>query len=74
MRTSDTYKILFKEYPDVVTIEQLCEMLGGVSIKTGYRLLNSGKIKSLKVGRRHRIPKIYVLQYLGLIEKPNIEN
>ena len=25
------YKVMFTEYPDVVNVEQLCEMLGGPS-------------------------------------------
>ena len=31
---------MFREYPDVVNIEQLCEMLGGVSVKAAYRRSN----------------------------------
>ena len=39
------YKVMFTEYPDVVNVPQLCEMLGGISDKTAYRLLKSGIIK-----------------------------
>ena len=35
---------MFREYPDVVNIEQLCEMLGGVSVKAAYQRLHSGEI------------------------------
>lgn len=31
----------------------------GVSTKTGYGLLKSGKVASLKVGRAYRIPKAW---------------
>ena len=58
------YKVMFTDYPDVVNAEQLGVMLGGLSIKTVYRLLKNGTIKSLFVGNRYRIPKIYVLEYL----------
>ena len=61
--------MMFRDYPDVVTIEQMCEMLGGISTKTGYRLLKSGAIKSFVVGRRYRIPKLYIFEYLELVEK-----
>ena len=44
-------------------------MLGGISIKTGYKLLKSGKVKSLIVGRQYRIPKLYILEYLEIAEK-----
>ena len=69
MKAQDAYKIMFRDYPDVVTVEQMCEMLGGISIKTGYRLLKNGTIKSVVVGRRYRIPKLYVFEYLELVEK-----
>ena len=60
------YKIMFTEYPDVVNVQQLGEMLGGISEKTIYRLLKSGKIKNLYVGKRYLIPKPYVIEYLTL--------
>lgn len=68
MKVKDAYKLMFANYPDVVNIEQMCEMLGGISTKTGYRLLREGRIKSLMIGRRYRIPKIYVLEYLEMVE------
>lgn len=47
MESQVAYKLLFTEYPDVVNVEQMCEMLGGICDKTAYRLLKSGKIKAL---------------------------
>ena len=47
MKAQDAYKVMFREYPDVVTVEQMCEMLGGISTKTGYRLLRNGTSKAL---------------------------
>lgn len=38
------YSLMFKEYPDVVNVEQLCSMLGGLSEKTVYKLLKEGII------------------------------
>ena len=69
MESQTAYKLLFAEYPDVVNVEQMCEMLGGICDETAYRLLKSGKIKSFIVGRRYRIPKLNILEYLDLIEK-----
>ncbi len=63
----DVYNSIFSEYPDVVNVVELCEMLGGISQKTAYHLLNNGEISSLKVGRAYKIPKINVLEYLGLL-------
>lgn len=69
MKPQEAYKLMFREYPDVVTVEQMCEMLGGISVKTGYNILRSGKVKALIVGRRYRIPKINILEYLSVLEK-----
>ena len=54
---------ILKDYPDILTAEDLMEILK-VSKTTLYRILDRGEIKSLKVGREHRIPKLYLIQYL----------
>ncbi|GAA6393660.1 hypothetical protein I4100191B2_11420 [Clostridiales bacterium] len=69
MNPNEIYKTMFKDYPDVVNVEQMCEMLGGMSTKTAYRLLRSGSIKSILTGRRYRIPKVYILEYLQVIQR-----
>lgn len=43
----DAYRLMLKDYPDVMDIGQMCEALG-VSTKTGYKLLKDGKIEYLK--------------------------
>ena len=53
----ELYNVMFPGYPDVVNVEQLSEMLGGVSAKTVYRLLKKGEIQSKYVGKRYLIPK-----------------
>lgn len=63
----DAYRIVFKEYPDVVTAEQMSEMLG-ISSKTAYRLLHNNTVEHLKVGRTYKIPKIHILTYLNVIK------
>lgn len=72
MKAQDAYKMMFRDYPDVVTVEQMCEMLGGISIKTGYRLLKAGMIRSVIVGRRYRIPKLYIFEYLEIMESGTV--
>lgn len=42
MKSQDAYKLVFCNYPDIVNVEQMCEMLGGISQKTAYRLLKNG--------------------------------
>lgn len=61
--SKDAYKIMLKEYPDIMNIEQMCEVLC-ISTKTGYRILREGKICCLKVGRSYRIPKAHLFSYL----------
>lgn len=61
----DAYRLMLKDYPDVMDIGQMCEALG-VSTKTGYKLLKDGKIEYLKIGRAYRIPKAHILRYLKI--------
>lgn len=63
------YKVMLTEYPDVVNVEQLCEMLGGPSSKSVYRLLKEGAIQSYWIGKRYRIPKVSVIEYLTGLQK-----
>lgn len=56
-------KRMFESDPDVVTVNELCEMLD-ISKKLAYRILNSQDIRSVKVGRIYRIPKAAVIDYL----------
>ena len=59
----EAYRVVLREYPDILNIGQMCEILG-ISSKTGYRLLKKGSIQHLKVGRSYRIPKAHLLTYL----------
>lgn len=54
---------IFKDYPDVVSVEQLMEMLQ-IGQVLAYRLVKKGTIKSRKVGREYKIPKVAVIAYL----------
>lgn len=58
------YAKMLKDYPELIRIEQLCEALGGISTKTGYKLLKEKKIASLKIGREYRITKSNLIDYL----------
>ena len=61
--TQEIYRIVFKEYPDVLDVKQVSTLLG-VSTKTVYRLLRSGTLDSLKIGREFRVPKVNVMKYV----------
>lgn len=55
---------MYDGYPDVVEIDDLRKMLGGISQKLAYRLLANQEIKSVRIGRTYKIPKVFVIEYL----------
>jgi excisionase family DNA binding protein len=63
------YFRMFRSYPDVVHVDELREMLGGIGRTTAYALLKSGRIEAVKMGRVYLIPKINVIRFLCESEK-----
>ena len=61
---SDVQKTMFTDYPDVVNVKQLREMLGGIGQREAYRLVTSRTIPSVKSGKGYKIPKVYVIKFL----------
>lgn len=55
---------MFEKYPDVVSIEQVMEMLS-IGRNTAYELLNTGRIRAVKLGRKFIIPKKSIIEFLG---------
>jgi len=68
----EIYKAVFKDYPDVLDVKQVSELLG-VSTKTVYRLLREGTLDSLKIGREFRVPKVNVMKYVKIFGSPLCE-
>ena len=60
----ETYTFMFTDYPDIVNLIQMRKMLGGISNTLAYRMLREKKIKSKKVGREYKIPKVNVIKYV----------
>ncbi len=58
---SKYYKSMFKNYPDVVNVKELQLMLGGISKKLAYNLLQNNIIKSIKIGLEYKIAKADVI-------------
>lgn len=54
---------LFKDYPDIVSVSQLMEMLQ-IGQVLAYNLVKKGRIKARKVGREYKIPKVNVIAYI----------
>ncbi|MDU2211260.1 MAG: helix-turn-helix domain-containing protein [Eubacterium sp.] len=66
---------MFQNYPDVVNVPQLCEMLGGVSTKSAYKLLHENKIKHFRIGRAYKIPKANTISYLhSIMTDPSVSH
>ena len=56
----EMYKLMFAEYPDIVTVKDLQTMLG-ISRHTAYDLLGEGEISCIRLGNAYKIPKINVI-------------
>lgn len=59
----ELYNMMFPDFPDIVTVTQLQEMLG-VSRHLAYNLINDGSIRGLKIGNAFKIPKVNVIEYV----------
>ena len=62
-RKTERYMMMFKDYPDVVSVDILQEMLG-ICRKNAYLLVKQNRIHSARVGRSYKIPKLCVVEYL----------
>jgi len=56
----------FSEYPDVVGIDEMVEMLGNISKKAAYKLIRDGDIKAFKIGKSYKVPKQHIISYLKI--------
>lgn len=59
----ELYKMMFPDYPDIVTVKQLREMLG-ISRPLAYKLINDGYIQAAKIGTSLKIPKVSVIHFV----------
>lgn len=59
----ELYQMMFPDYPDIVTVKQLREMLG-VSRALAYKLINNGYIQAVKIGTSLKIPKVSVINFV----------
>ena len=55
--------MMLEEYPDILTVEEACEVLR-VGYNAMYELLNSGKVKAYRNGRVWRIPKASLVDFI----------
>ena len=72
MKRSSLYSVQsikrIQDYPDILTVDEVSELLG-VSSKTVYKMLKEGKIEKRQIGRSFTILKSNVTKYLGIEQK-----
>ena len=54
---------MFNDYPDVLTIEDL-QIALNIGRSTAYRLIRSGDIRHLRIGKNIKIPRRYLVEYI----------
>lgn len=54
---------MLRDYPDVMTVEESCEVLR-VGFNAMYEMLNSGKLKGFRNGRVWLVPKAAIINYI----------
>lgn len=59
----ELYKMMFPDYPDIVTVKQLREMLG-ISRQLAYDLISDGELQAIKIGTSFKIPKVSVINFV----------
>lgn len=56
-------KEIFSEYPDVISVKEMQKMLR-IGKNKAYELINTGRIASVKIGKKNCIPKTEVIKFL----------
>ncbi|MCH5296898.1 MAG: helix-turn-helix domain-containing protein [Ruminococcus sp.] len=59
-------KEIFSEYDDILSIEDIMEMLH-IGKNTVYSLLKNNEIRNLKIGKRYIIPKQSVINFITAV-------
>ena len=54
------------DLPDILQAEDVMAFLR-IGHNTVYRLLQTGELQSIRIGRQYRIPKKYLLSYLDQV-------
>ena len=62
--TRKQYETLFAGYPDVVTLPQFCEMLGGIGDNTARKLMQENVVRHFVIDHGYMIPKTCVIDYV----------
>ena len=57
------YAKMLSEYKDILLPEDIQKILH-IGRNTVYKYLAEGKIRSIKIGKKYRIPKNYLLEFI----------
>lgn len=64
MRSRMHYEKLFALYPDLVTVPEFCNMLGGIGDSTARKIIRGNKVKHFYIRCTYLIPKESVINYV----------
>lgn len=62
------YESLVETYPDLLNVDDLRKVLGNIGKNKAYELLKSNMIQHVRIGRKYKIPKKAVIDYLILVD------
>lgn len=62
------FESLVENYSDLLTVDDLRKVLGNIGKNKAYELLKSNAIQHLRIGRKYKIPKKAVVDYLILVD------
>ncbi|WP_338957098.1 helix-turn-helix domain-containing protein [Fusobacterium nucleatum] len=63
---------MLNKYPDVLTVKEAREILR-IGMNSMYHILQSGELKSIKIGRIYKIKKENVIEYIDRKSKERIK-
>lgn len=58
------YEVLVKDYPNLLSVDDLRNVLGNIGKNKAYELLRNNAIHHVRIGRKYKIPKKAVIEYL----------
>lgn len=67
MSIETIYKTFFTEYPDMLEVHHVCEILGNVNRVTIYNLIKENQLPAKKIGKKYLVSKLNLIQFLELI-------
>ncbi len=55
---------LFTNYPDILSVQQLMELLQ-IGKVLAYRLIDTKKVKAIKIGREYKVLKNSIIEFIN---------